>query len=72
MSMIEQDITQRPPDLERGAQWTHVVATVQDFSAPLKQPIHQLTDARADALHPAGDGVVGLRFDQEMQVALHA
>ncbi len=66
--MIEQYITQRPADLERRTQRPHVVATVQNFSAAFKQPIHQLTDAGADALHAAGDGIVGLCFDQKMQV----
>jgi hypothetical protein len=49
-----------------------VITTVEGLSAALKQPVHQLADPGTDTLHPARDGVVGLRFDQQMQMALHA
>ena len=64
MAVIEQHVTQCPADLERRAQRPHVIATVEDFAAALKQPVRELADARTDALHPTGDRVVGVRFDR--------
>ena len=45
-----------------------MIATIEDLSAAPKQPVHELADPRPDALHPARDRGVVVRFDQQMQV----
>ena len=45
-----------------------VIATVEHFALALEQPVGELADAGADTLHPTGDRVIGVRFDQKMHV----
>ena len=68
MPVIEQHIAQGTMYFERRAQWTQVIATVQNFALALEEPVGELADSGTDTLHPTGNRVVGVRFDQEMHV----
>ena len=63
MPMIEQHIAQGAMYFERRAQWTQVIATVQNFALALEEPVGELADSGTDTLHPTGDRVIGVRFD---------
>ncbi len=54
--------------LERCAQRAQVIAAVENFPLALEEPVRKLADSSANALHSAGDRVVGLRLDQQMHV----
>ena len=41
---------------------------LEHLAAALKEPVHELADARTDTLHPAGDRMVIVRLDQQVHV----
>ena len=54
--------------LERRASRAQVIAAVENFALALEEPVRKLADSSADALHSAGDGVIGLSLDQQVHV----
>ena len=45
-----------------------MIATIENLSAALKEPVRELSNARTDALHPAGHRMVAVRLDQQVHV----
>ncbi len=68
VAVIEQHVTQCTMYFERRAQRAQVIATVEDFTVALEEPVRELADPRTDTFHSARDRAVVLSFDQHMHV----
>ena len=45
-----------------------MIATIEHFALALEEPVGELADSSANTLHPTGNRVIGVCFDQEMHV----
>ena len=67
-SGVQQNVCNRPADLERRLQHAHVVSIRQDRAAAPEDPMHRTRQARTDRLHASAQGSRVVSLDDQVRV----